>query len=46
MTCQLGYIRCVLTVGSHITYYYYHDQNVIVNNALILQLKSLLEFKI
>jgi hypothetical protein len=38
MTCQIGHIHCVFTVGSHITSYYY-NQTVIVKNALILKLK-------
>jgi len=38
MACQLGHIRCVFTVGSHVTNYYY-SENVIVKNASILKLQ-------
>jgi len=44
MTCQLGLIRCVFTVGSHITNCYY-SETVIVENALLLKLKIAIRVK-
>jgi len=44
MTCQLGHISCVFTVGSHVANYYY-NQTVIVKNALMLKLKIAIRVK-
>jgi len=44
MTCQLGHIRCVFTVVSHVTNYYY-SETVMVKNALILKLQIAIRVK-
>jgi len=37
MTCQRKYIRCVITVGSHMTNYF-ENKNVIVKNNVDIKL--------
>jgi len=44
MTCQLGHIRCVFTVGSHVTNCYYSG-TVIVKNAVTLKLQIAIRVK-
>jgi len=44
MGCQYKYIRCVFTVGSYLTNYYYNNI-VVVKNTLILEIKTIIRVK-